>query len=367
MNAQQIANLTVKSIHSKVMDQQRPVLIYTPQNYDENISVNYDVIYVFDSQNREFFDLVHSSISFMNKKENYIVVGIASPAYEEQDYYRNNDYLPEPVNIKREDFYNGYCCNSAAFKEYVFTEVMPYIESSYRITNRKVAIGHSLSASFIIDFMMSHNLFNAYLAICPNFAYDQEQLVTKLTTFDLNQIKSGTFLYITDAGETWPGWKAAREKVYQYLGKTGNLPEHLHVELKEYPEGDHWFSALPGMIGGLISFFSYENTPLVLSAESWPVKIRVKVPDPSNRVFITGNQPALGDWEPSRIEMKVISDTEREINLFLQAPAYIQFTRGDWETKAVVRNVYENKDISIDPSLCTQFEFEITDWFDEID
>jgi len=364
-NSQQIARVNEIKINSAILDQKRQVLIYTPQLYDENTLVNYDVIYVMDSQNRELFDLVHSLVSFIDINKRYIVVGITSPYYEETNYARNNDYLPEPINVDRKDFYDGYCCNSTNFKKYIMSEVMSYIDNNYRTTKHKICIGHSLSASFAIDFMLTNDLFDAYLAISPNLSYDKEQLATKFMNFDFIQIKNKRFLYITDANEDWEGWKQAREKVYTFLNEKENISNNIHINIESFPESDHWSTYLPALTNGLRKYFDYlDSQEQTLSEETYKVKIRVKVPDSNNKVFITGNQKSLGDWNPSLVEMKKVSDYEREIELNLQSPVEIQITRGNWDTKAIIKGTYETENIKLDPSTKKLFDLEIIEWLD---
>lgn len=367
-HAQEIARVESFQIKSGWLHQDRPVLIYTPRSYDENILVSYDVIYVFDSQNRELFDLVHSLIRFTDIGRNYIVVGITSPYYEDTDYARNHDYLPEPLYTDRKDFYGGYCCNSANLKKFVSTELVPYIDRNYRTTKNKISIGHSLSASFIIDFMLTDDFFNAYLAISPNFAYDKEQLARSVVNFDFKSLQGNRFLYITHANENWSGWPAAREKVYAFLSDTMNISDKIYVDTAAYPDEDHWFGYLPALQNGLKSYFNYDNSrKQVLSKETYKAKIRVKTPRPDDEVFITGNQPSLGNWNPGIVQMKKLSDSEREVELMLHIPALILFTRGDMDTRAVVNHVYINDYITIDPSVRDSFEFEIIGWFDDED
>ena len=60
---------TVKTIHlnSKELDQEREIFIYTPPYYNENIYEKYNVIFVFDSQHKSYFDLAHSALFFLTK------------------------------------------------------------------------------------------------------------------------------------------------------------------------------------------------------------------------------------------------------------------------------------------------------------
>ena len=57
--AQVLPKVTELSMRSAYFTQERQVLIYTPVAYNEYTASRYDVIYVFDSQERAKFDLVH--------------------------------------------------------------------------------------------------------------------------------------------------------------------------------------------------------------------------------------------------------------------------------------------------------------------
>ena len=222
IRAQQIAKIQETTIKSKILNQKRPILIYTPQDYFDNTLTSYDVFYVFDSQNREEFDLVHSLIGFLDFSKKFIVVGISSPYYKETNYSRTNDYLPKPINKTKYDATENP--NSDNFWKYVTEEVFPYINSKYRTTNNKYAIGHSLSASFVIDKFINYtDVFRGYIAVSPNFSYDEYRLANEFSKFDNNSLKENKFLYTSQADEfkTMPEpWNIGYEKFKNYINNS---------------------------------------------------------------------------------------------------------------------------------------------------
>ena len=124
---QQTARVETKTFESEYFPFPREVFIYTPAFYEEATEDDYDVIYVFDSQWRSRFDLVHSLMhdGCQPDEENpisYIVVGIPSPEVTEFSYSRNLDLLPVPKNIETTD---STWYNSANFKKFLKNEVMP--------------------------------------------------------------------------------------------------------------------------------------------------------------------------------------------------------------------------------------------------
>ena len=61
-----VKELTMKS---EYFNHERQVLIYTPNNYPNFDQTYYDVIYVFDAQDRTMFDLVHCLLNIACKPD----------------------------------------------------------------------------------------------------------------------------------------------------------------------------------------------------------------------------------------------------------------------------------------------------------
>ena len=361
--AQSIARVENVKIHSKALNQEREILIYTPVDYDWRTNEYFNVIYVFDSQNREFFDYTSSIISFLTDgNKSFIVVGITSPFDEKLDYSRNNDLLPILETEESKKRYGKYSGNADNFLNFVETEVISYVNSKYRISNQNIAVGHSLSASFILySLLQKPNLFQNYIAISPNLAYDDNKLSNDLIKFDFAKIKKESFIYLSNANEGidyWKEWKPARESIYSFF-KDFIKNKNLTVEIAEYPENNHW-NTFPPSLNNALKFYIeniQKKQESQLSKETYEVKIKVKVNDKNDIVYITGNQPNLGDWNPNKIEMKKTSDYERSIVLKVQSPAQFKFTKGSWDTELQVIGTYNN--VTIKPEKNKEFEFEI--------
>jgi len=361
--AQEIKNVT---IDSKELNQQREILIYTPQGYNELTLQTYDVIYVFDAQNRDLFDLTHSIITFLESNRMFIVVGITSPYNATLSYSRQNDFKPAPINPDNANV--GQKGNADNFKNYIKNEVISYVEKNYRTNSRRIAIGHSLGASFILySFVKDAAIFDDYIAVSPNLAYDHERLADELIKFDYKNLTKERFLYISNADEGttyYKEWKPAREKVYSFF-KTNEFPDIKYV-VKDFSDYGHWESFLPSLQAALKAYFPFvdEQESKYSIEKMYEITISVKVSDKNDEVFITGNQPALGDWQPDKIQLKRKSDFLREIKLKVYAPAVFKFTRGNWDTEGVIK-WHAASNIFIDPSKQNYFEYEIENWADK--
>jgi|TARA_B110000240_G_C13439752_1_gene427507 predicted alpha/beta superfamily hydrolase len=374
MFGQDIANVQNIKINSLELNQEREILVYTPQGYDESSHTSFDVIYVFDSQNRAFFDYAHSTISFFEEFmwKRFIVVGITSPHIEEQEYSRNNDMLPKLTDKDAIKKYGSYSGNANNFLKYIKNEVFPLIEKRYRPMNKRIAVGHSLSASFVIYSLFEEpDLFTDYIAISPNLAFDNNRLANQFINFDFNRLEKKKFLYLSNAdeGKYWNSWKPAREKVYQFLKDSLNS-DKLQVVKKEYPEEGHLSVFASSYRNGINEYLNYfaTNYSSFLSEKTYQIKITVEVPNKKDKVYLTGNQEVLSNWKsPDKIKLNKKSDFQREIILTVQSPIQFKLTRGSWESEAVVLGNEAMRELTLNPSENMEVNYKIVNWDDKIE
>ena len=352
MSAQEIARVEYKEFDSKNFPFKRPILIFTPEGYDSNIYSDYDVIYVFDSQWRSRFGLVHDLMHYGCQEEatpnedarQYIVVGVASPiSIPEYNYGRNSDFYSLPINIPiPEGTTEEFFC-APKFKKFLKEELMPYIDSNYRTTGHTLAVGHSLSASFIIDALETEDMFDDYIALSPNFEWDNQIWADRLINFNFNDGKP-RYLFFNMADECevtgWgPGWRPAYDKVRNHFEST-DLPDNIVMKFNESPQYSHNQSYQPVIIHALKDYCIYRLTHNhePITEEAYPVHIELKGKSLSGDVYITGNQEALANWNPMGVKMNQVNDSTYTIDLNLRLPAEYKFTQGTWEHQPFPKN-----------------------------
>jgi predicted alpha/beta superfamily hydrolase len=336
LHSQQTAVIKEIELDSKILNQKRPIYIYTPWEYAERDLVSFDVVYVFDAQNREIFDLVHASLNYVFLKKNFIVVGIASPSYEDIEYFRNSDYLPKPINVSIEKYQTDKP-NAENFWKYFTEEVMPFVNKNYRTTHVNYLIGHSLSASFVLDKALSnYESFNGFICISPNLAFDEQRLADAFLKIDFSKPTENKFLYLSQADEleTWAKpWGAAYHKVKTFLENAQSFGKY-DIHVNEFPQYNHQSTVLPSMTEGLTLLSKFiDKNPYVLKGDSREMILKVTVPNIDDEVFIVGNQESLGSWNPAKVKLKKVSDFERVLKLNVQFPMEFKLTKGNWETE----------------------------------
>lgn len=339
--AQQVARVETKTFQSKYFSFDREVLIYTPENYEEATQSEYDVIYVFDAQSRSIFDLVHALLHYSVQEQNdqnFIVVGVVSPFLPEIEYHRNNDFLPIPENITMTTPYYG---KSNEFKKFIKEELIPYVNANYNTSGRTLGIGHSLGASFILDALVTDELFEDYIAISPNFAWDNERFARAFMEYDFNRNKP-RYIFLSMANESestgWPTeWRPTWDKVKRFV-ETTNFPQYIQIKTVEYPAFDHNKTMLPTFTDALTEYVKYRQSPCVSDSTLYPVHILLSGSSLHGDVYITGNQPAIANWNPQGVKMKQLNDSTYSVDLQLHLPVDFKFTQGSWDNQIWIEN-----------------------------
>ena len=364
--AQQTAILTEIDFKSTILNQNRPVYIYTPSQYNERDLVSFDVVYVFDAQNRELFDLVHSSLNFIFFKKNFIVVGIASPSYEDLKYYRNCDYLPKPINVPIEEYQTDKP-NAENFWSYFKDEIIPYINKNYRTTNVNYLVGHSLSASFVLDKAINTpELFKGFICVSPNLSYDKNRLADNFLKIDVKKPTEKKFLYLSQSNEPKTfakPWGDAFYKVKNFINTNKNFGNY-EVNTKEFPEYNHWNGFLPSLTEGLNSLNNFiDNNPYTLNGSAKEITCTVTVPNKNDEIYITGNQESLGSWNPSKVKLNKVSDYQREITLNVKFPIEFKITKGSWKSEGFTNQTTSSgENIVINNPKTDNLNIKVNDW-----
>lgn len=244
---------------SKNLNQERDILVYTPDEYDDEPLQKFGVIYVFDAQFRAYFDLVTAAIDFYNQGYPMIVVGIISSYCEDKKQSRSTDFLPPPQSPETSEKWDGFLGNADHFIQYLSDEVVPYLEQHYRTLPTKIAIGHSLGATFISYCLLKNpDLFDAYIAVSPNYEYDDELLVKAVQKFNPDAMCSKKFFYLCHAGENWKGWENARKNVIAVF-ETEKFKNKFEFKNQDFSATESHGTVFPiGVINGLKDYFSYQ-------------------------------------------------------------------------------------------------------------
>ena len=192
---------------SAVLGEAREINVRLPAGYAQAKADRlYPVLYVLDGGVEQDFPHIaglaqHGEIS--GTFDEFITVGIATkkriweltfPTRDERytTFYRANG---QPV-----EFASGG--GSDKFRRFIAEEVIPFLESKYRIGGRRVFLGESLAAFFVVDTLLRQpRLFHDYIAVSPSLWWDREELGNRAGAMLRANDYSDRRLYVTMANE----------------------------------------------------------------------------------------------------------------------------------------------------------------------
>lgn len=158
------------TIESKVLNEERTMLVYLPDGYDK-AEINYPVMYVLDGS----WHFHHASgiVQFLSSR------GVIPPTIlvAVVNVDRNRDFTP--THIDKDPVSGG----ADKFMSFITDELMPQINKDYRTNPYEILVGHSLGGTFATYALLNNpEVFDAYIAISPYLMFDDNMLLKKAET-----------------------------------------------------------------------------------------------------------------------------------------------------------------------------------------
>lgn len=164
------------TVHSRILNQNRHILIYPPASY--NKQKKYPVIYVLDGRQHTVF--TGSSVGRLAEAgviPEMIVVGIPN-------WDRTKDLTPTHTTKDqkgRESDSQKTSGGGNNFVDFIEKELFKYVDSAYSTMNYRIFVGHSYGGLLVTNTLFSErNLFNSYISIDPSLWWDNYYLVRKI-------------------------------------------------------------------------------------------------------------------------------------------------------------------------------------------
>ena len=218
-----------KEINSVVFDTIRKVSIYLPYQYFDEPTKKFPVVYLFDSQSEEMFDLGSSITGYLSSTElikPMIVIGIKSDD-------RWNEFLPKNRYDKTQERYKPPMGNADKLIKHLKDEVFPFVNKNYRVLSTRIGIGHSLAGTFLTyNYFEYPEMFDAVINISPNLDYDKEQLINRLKEFKNLEKKINSYYYLAygKIGNPETRFYPATEKAIKLFSSKGIFIDYDKME-----------------------------------------------------------------------------------------------------------------------------------------
>lgn len=184
----------VQEIQSTILNEKRTLNIYLPQDYTQNDTTRYSVIYLLDGSADE--DFIHiagliqfNSFPWIHRVPNSILVGIANVD-------RQRDFtFPTTVQADKTRF--PTTGHSDRFIQFLVKELQPFIETQYHTNTSKTIIGQSLGGLLAAEILLKHaSLFDTYIIVSPSLWWDNGSLLNQTGEILKENYPSPTKVYI---------------------------------------------------------------------------------------------------------------------------------------------------------------------------
>ena len=256
------------SVHSEVLNETRAFYVVLPDNYVAGSDTKYPVVFLLDGDVMlNALQTVHSYYSggFM---PDMILVGISNAEN------RTRDLTTSELSERRGQPYNQENGAADKFTSFIESELIPYVEKNYPVTNYRTLIGHSYGGLFTVNMLFNHTeLFENYLAIDPSMDWDQQKLLKESKDILSQKSFAGKSLFVSLGGQlhmadpditinnvmkdTTEFTLFARSIIeFSDIVKT-NKDNELNFQWEFYPNDLHGTIPLPSIMDGMIEMFSW--------------------------------------------------------------------------------------------------------------
>lgn len=187
---------TSYSLASTVLGEEREINVWTPPGYAESDS-RYTVLYLIDGGLDQDFPHIAGlgqlgAVSYTY--EQLIIVGVKTGT-------RIAELTPPATGARyQNEFPNAG--GAARFRDYLRSEVIPFIEARYRSGERRAIIGESLAGLFVVDtFVAEPDLFHDYIAVSPSLWWDSRAYARSAAQRITTRAPSDHRVYLSIANE----------------------------------------------------------------------------------------------------------------------------------------------------------------------
>ena len=241
----------IRTIKSKILNEDRILNIYLPQNFDKTKS--YPIIYLLDGSMNEDFIHVTGLVQFFNQMYSMpetIVVGIANI-----DRKRDFTFHTDLKDLQKDYPTTGH---SDKFINFLEKELKPYIQSQFKTTETYI-FGQSLGGLLATEILLKKpEMFDNYFIISPSLWWDDESLLKKAPQLLTKIPDTKKFVYISVGKGEHPVMIKDAENFYDVLKKSDK--KNWTIEYKMMETDNHATILHRSLYEGLVKLFPYQES-----------------------------------------------------------------------------------------------------------
>ncbi len=331
------------TIYSEILKEKRRIEVLLPENYNQNLSDKFDVIYVTDGEwNLKTVSQVYQYLASKWLVSKNIIVSI--PHNDEKGInQRERDLIPPHEGQKN----SGKADN---FLSYLKNELIPYVNKTYQTTGKNTLIGGSIGGLFTMFALLTEpQLFDSYIAGDPAFWWDN-YYINKIAIDKLNNLSSIKTLFMTGRGmRDGPEFRGMGIFSMDSIITT-KAPSGLHWKSIAYYDETHRSILLKTVYDGLR--FTYDGYGEILGfnpmngilLKNKPIKIQAHEGSYLNiRHTTDGTEPS--EASPKFTDFELVDSTILKVKLFSASGRYDQTMIGNFKIGEVLPAIAKPKNL----------------------
>ncbi len=306
------------SLHSQVLNEERPYWVYLPGSYRDNYFApkKYPVLYLLDGY--AHFHSASGVVQFMSEGLNgnmeipeMIIVAIPNTV-------RTRDLTPtHTTRDEKGKEVPGLASSGGgeAFLDFIQKELIPQIEAKYRTMPYRILGGHSFGGLLAMDaFLRRPPIFQAFVAIDPTLQWDQQVIKRRAQAMlaKTNDFRGQVFISIANNPPT-KGFdpQIAKQACLDFadLLKQNNSPV-FRSGARYFEDENHGSVPLPSLYYGLLFVFEGYKPPGAMLFEdpaalgphfaAFSERIGVQFLPSEAMLAIFGNDALYGEHNPAK-------------------------------------------------------------------
>lgn len=244
-------------IQSKVMGEERTILVSTPPDYGRSTQ-SYPVLYMTDGDAH----LVHTrgTVDFLSRNglmPQVIIVGVTNTD-RTRDLTPTHGVITEDDGTERDFPTSG---GASKFLDFFTGELFPYIDKHYRTMPYRVFSGHSFGGLFALNaYFTQPDVFQAVLSISPSLRWDDELPLRQARKFFADRSEIKATLYVAmgneEKGDPRPNLIDRLEKEFEEVEA-----DSFDWEVRRLPDENHGSVVLRAQYWGLRQAFAIWDLP----------------------------------------------------------------------------------------------------------
>lgn len=331
------------TIYSEVLQMDKSYQVFLPESYHYSEAGTYPVIFIVDGDYNFYYQtgIIETLANVSEKIPEAVVIGISD---------NGNAGYKKDCTFKTSTNPNG---NATTFTTYLAKELIPEIESRYKVSKHKTLIGHSLGGLFATTvFLDNPSLFASYISIDPSYWWDDYNIVSRADSILADRKNMESNLFITLANTKQMG-------VHQFVG----VLEEYFADSKQwkfalYENEDHGSVGIISIRDGLLHtfkgwamdrdmFYGYSNSEEVLGhymamADKLDAKVRIPPNNLSNIVYYYFRKDNVEELQ--NLERKINENFPSSTDDFYSKWASYLIEKEELEKAKTMLDTYINED-----------------------